>query len=77
MTRYGMMSEIASTCSTSETGRHNHRKVAAKIPIIGIKTPDPLSGRGMCYSVRRRALQYGFSAANAEWLPQRQNKEST
>jgi hypothetical protein len=42
MTRYGMMSEIASTCSTSETGRHNHRKVAAKIPIIGIKTPDPL-----------------------------------
>ena len=40
MSRHVMMSEIASTCSTPETGRHNHRKVAAKIPIIGAKTPE-------------------------------------
>lgn len=78
MTRYGMMSEIASTCLTSETGRHNHRKVATKTQIIGTKTPDPLSGSGMCYSVRKRVLQYVFSAVNAKRLPPRQNidKES-
>ena len=29
--------------------RRQKLKVAAKIPIIGTKTPDPLSGRGMCY----------------------------